>query len=335
MDEHDSLGVLSSTRAVVDTAVHVRIDEARVAAVAEMLARDLAAPPAWNDALHFRDGTWRTAAWVLVLDALNFCFWSDDPDPDRRWRVAFQGQIYNGYQALAAALTRAVAEGRPLWDAAYLATMTADELGDMLRGHPETTSAPEIPLFAERLVNVRELGGGLLSRFPGEAPAAELVGGAEGSAVRLVRRMVDAFPSFDDIAWYDGREVRFYKRAQIFVADLYGAFDGTGLGAFGDLEALTAFADYKVPQVLRWLGVLVYDAALARTVDRRELLPAGSAAEVEIRAATVWACELIRRALAERGRALRAFEVDWALWTAGQTMPAEAPPYHRTRTVFY
>lgn len=335
MPEDDPLGVLASTRAVVDAAVRVRIDDARVAAVAAMLGRELAAPPAWDDALHFRDGTWRTAAWVLVLDALNFCFWSDDPDPDRRWRVAFQGQTSNGYQALAAALTRAVAEGKPLWDAAYLATMTRDELSGILRGDPDQTGSPAIPLFDDRLANVRELGRGLLDRFPGDAPVVELIGGADGSAVRLVRRVADCFPSFDDVASYGGYEVRFYKRAQIFVADLYGAFEGKGFGAFGDLQRLTAFADYKVPQVLRWLGVLVYDAALASTVARREPLAPGSAAEVEIRAATVWACELIRRALREHGRTLRAFEIDWALWTAGQTMPTDAPPYHRTRTVFY
>jgi hypothetical protein len=295
----------------------------------------MTAPPAWDDALHFRDGTWRTAAWVLVLDALNFCFWGDDPGPERRWRVAFRGHVFNGYQALAAALTRAVNEGRPLWDAAYLAAMTADDLADILRGHPETMDSPEIPLFTERLANLRELGSGLLAHYGGEAPAAELIGDAQGSAVRLVRRVVEIFPSFNDVASYGGREVRFYKRAQILVADLYGAFAGIGFGAFRDLDQLTAFADYKVPQVLRWLGVLVYDGKLASAVDRRELVPAGSAAEIEIRAATVWACELIRRALVDRGRSLRAFEVDWALWTVGQTMPAAAPPYHRTRTVYY
>src|SRR5262249_30157193 len=112
-------------------------------------------------------------------------------------------------------------------------------------------------------------------------------------------------------------------------------FGGQGLGAFADLEILTAFADYKVPQVLRRLGVLAYDDALAAKVDTRTLIPTGSPEEVEIRAATAWGCELVRRALAARGKPLRAFEVDWALWLAGQTLPADTRPYHRTYTVFY
>ena len=334
----DPLGVLGTTRPVVERAAHVRIVGERVEAVAEQLADEHGEPPAWDAALHFRDGTWRTAAWVLVLDALNFCFWGDGPDPAIRWRVRFRGAAHDGYWALAAALTRAVEEGRPLWDAAYLAEITAAELAVILRPDEEAPGTPPVPLFAERLANLRELGRGLLAlgeHSAGEPPAETLVRGAGGSAVRLVERVVTDFPSFDDVATYAGREVRFYKRAQILVADLAGAFGGEGLGAFQDLTALTAFADYKVPQVLRRLGVLAYAAPLAARVDRLAPLPAGSPEEVEIRAATVWACELLRRALAARGRPLRAFEVDWALWTAGQSLPPDVRPYHRTRTIFY
>ena len=87
---------------------------------------------------------------------------------------------------------------------------------------------------------------------------------------------------------------------------------------------LTAFADYKVPQVLRGFGVLDYTVDLARRIDERRLIPMGSPEEVEIRAATVWACEWIRQELGSRGTALQAFEVDWTLWQAGQS-PRLAP----------
>jgi hypothetical protein len=149
-----------------------------------------------------------------------------------------------------------------------------------------------------------------------------------------VALLAQEFPSFDDRARYGDREVRFFKRAQITVADLWGALGGTGLGAFRDLEALTAFADYKVPQVLRRLGVLVYDTHLARLIDSRNELPPGSPEEVEIRAATIWGVEDMRRALAAGGQTWRAFEVDWALWEAGQHIRDDTP-YHRTRTIYY
>jgi len=328
----DRLGVLTTTLPVVARARHVRIVPERVEAVAAQIAAGGMAPPAWDATLHVRDGTWRTAGWVLALDALNFCFWSAPPNPEIRWRIAVGAAVYDGYWALAAALTRAVRAGKPLWDADYLANLSGDELAEILRPAP---GSPGIPLFAERLANLRELGRGLRARDPGEAAAAHLVASAGGSAARLVQLVVREFPSFNDVATAAGQEVRFYKRAQILAGDLHGAFAGAGLGAFHDLDALTAFADYKVPQVLRRLGVLTYDATLAAQVDAMRLLPPGSAEEVEIRAATVWGCELIRRALAARGRALTAVEIDWALWTAGQALPPDARPYHRTLTRFY
>jgi hypothetical protein len=69
-------------------------------------------------------------------------------------------------------------------------------------------------------------------------------------------------------------------------------------GIFADLEQLTIFADYKLPQVLRHYHVLAYDSTLAQRIDNQELLPAAeSEEEVEIRAATIWACECLCRAM--------------------------------------
>lgn len=99
--------------------------------------------------------------------------------------------------------------------------------------------------------------------------------------------------------------------------------------------SLTAFADYKLPQVLRHIGVLRYTGDLSERVDRGILLESGSPEEVEIRANTLWAVELIRRKLRESGNNLRAFEIDWILWNLGQEERFRAKPYHRTVTIFY
>lgn len=69
-----------------------------------------------------------------------------------------------------------------------------------------------------------------------------LVAEAGESAGRLVNLMVSKIPSFDDACRYEGRRVRLLKRAQIFVADVYGAFQGKGLGRFQDIGHLTMFA---------------------------------------------------------------------------------------------
>lgn len=331
----DPIGVLTTTRPVVDQAVWVTIDQDRVAAVADDLANRQAEPEPWASPYHFTDPADpdRTAMWVFVLDALNFCFWSERPDPDDRWRVVFGGEVVDGYWALAAALTRAMHEGVPLYDPAYLATIRPTDLARMLR--PAEPDGVTIPLFSNRLANLQELGRGMLDLGGGAQAAGDLIRAGERSAARLVASVVSLFPSFNDVAYYRGEEVRFYKRAQILIADLAGTFEGRGLGAFDDLDQLTAFADYKVPQVLRRLGILDYHPVLAERIARRESLPAGSDEEIEIRAATVWGVEELRRALAERGRTMSASEIDWLLWQAGQQLPAGTEPYHRTLTIFY
>ncbi len=257
--------------------------------------------------------------------------WSEEPDV--RWRVEWRGDTVDGYWALAAALSRAMEEGYPLDDPAWLASISAGDLRRIVR--QADPGGPQIPLFPNRLANLQELGRGLLAIGAGSSSAAELVRSCNGSALELVARMAAAFPSFNDVAWHDGREVRFFKRGQILAADLAGALDGDELGHFTDLDRLTAFADYKVPQVLRRFGILSYQPDLVERIARRELIPAGSAEEIEIRAATLWAVEALRVALARLGRERTASDIDWLLWQAGQELPADAEPYHRTLTVYY
>lgn len=69
-----------------------------------------------------------------------------------------------------------------------------------------------------------------------------LIEKANGSAGKLVNLLAQHFPSFRDEGRFDGRKVRFLKRAQIFVADLWAAMNGTGYGAFEDIDHLTMFA---------------------------------------------------------------------------------------------
>ncbi len=320
--DSDPLGVLETTRRVVDQADLVRIDGDAAARVAKLLEVESTIPPGWNRDLHWEGTPEQTANYLLLLDALNFCFWGEP-----RWRITYQGKRYDGYWALAAALKRAIEDGLPLYDADYLANLDATQLQQVFQG--EHT----IPLFDSRLDNAREVGRVLIERYVGQF--ARAIEAAGGSATSLVEIIVSSFPSFRDTASYKGTEVRFYKRAQILAGDLAGAFGDVGLGQFNDLSQITAFADYKVPQVLHALGILVYAPALGALLDQQREIPAGSPAEVEIRAATIWGVEEIRRQLASLGYRWGAYRVDWALWEMGQHLPSGVRPYHRTRTIAY
>lgn len=323
----DPLGVLTSTAPVAAGAASLRLDGVAVRRFAAAQA-GREAPAHTEEALHctFLPPR-RFANYLLALEALNFCFWDAEP----RWRVRYGGAIHDGYWALAAALRRAIEEdGTPLWEAGWLAALSPQQVAHLLRGEGRP-----VPLLEARLANLREVGAVLLRDWGGEF--ANLIEVCAGRAPALVRRIVEAFPSFNDVAEWRGHPVAFHKRAQICVADLARLLPGDHLGKQAGLGQLTAFADYKVPQVLRKEGILVPGPALADRLARGEELPAGGAEEVEIRAATIWGCEWIARALAATGpggAAPSAAEVDYLLWSAGQDK-AGLPSYHRTRTIFY
>lgn len=347
----DPFGILASTARVLDATDLARIDDGAIAALVTSFGSGPLEIPPWDATLHYRghdldtptlDGIARTAGWIFALDALNFCFWAQGDDPNHRWKIAWRGEIHDGYDALAAALSRAAERGIPVWDPHWLARIDRKALRAVLR---PITGSPGIPLFAERLQHLRELGSALLA-VPGDPqipPVIRLLRLADGSAVKLVAEIVRRMPSFRDYAFWTRRDggsieahfVIFLKRAQILVADLAGALEGQPLGTFHDLDALTAFADYKVPQVLRNLGIIHYAPDLAARIDRRELIPAKSMEEIAIRAATVQACERIRLALATQEQQVSAYAIDWLLWKVGQTLPEGTAPYHRTVTIFY
>lgn len=304
---------------------HVEIDDDALRRFAARMAGPGTSPPPWDAAGHFFDGTEKTVAYLMVLDTLNFCFWA--PSGERRWEVRFEDSYLAGYVGLASALTRAMERGAPLDSAAWLARVNIGELTRVLGGRGT------LQLMEERAAALRELGRVLLTDYGGRAHL--LVEEAGGSAVALARLLAVKLPSFRDNALFNGRTVWFLKRAQILAADLHGSFGGRHWGMFEDMDRITAFADYKVPQVLRQLGILRYSPELASRVDSLDPIPAGSDEEIEIRAATITAVERMRRTSAAAGGRLLPHELDWMLWSMGQDDRFREKPYHRTVTVFY
>jgi len=317
--------VLKTAHAVSGASNQVRINKKAVVGFSKRLHESGIEVPPWNRTYHFHEGGRDTVSYLLVLDTLNFCFWP--ASGKNRWEIAFGTRILSGYFALAASLTKAMHSGIPLTRADYLAGLSVEALREILGGRGE------LPLMEERVKILNELGHILLEDYHGEASV--LVEAAGGSAENMVGLLVKTLSSFRDMAEYHGRRVYFYKRAQIFCADLHGAFEGMKWGRFEDIDLLTAFADYKLPQVLRHLEILYYDAGLAQRVDRMVPLAVGSPEEIEIRANTIWAVDMIREELARLGKPLRAFEVDWILWNLGQKEEYSSRPHHRTVTIFY
>lgn len=314
--------ILDTSHWVVKRSHHVQIDEGRLGQVSDALDPSQLRLPDWRVPVvpQWRDE--RLVDFILLFNSINFCYWGEP-----KWTVILNGCTYDGAYGLMAALSRALGEGLPLLDGSFLVQIDARQFHHILRGN--TT----IPLERERLDIWHECGAVLANKFGGRWH--NVVRQAGGNAVRLVELLVTYFSSWDDVAEFEGQRIAFYKRAQLAAGMLFQAFGGQGWGGFEDFEQLTVYADYKLPQVLRKLGILVYDQSLTDLVDSQMPITTGGRMEVEIRAATVWAAELIRQALLPRMPSLTAAHIDFWLWETSQHKSATDQPYHRTLTTAY
>lgn len=108
---------------------------------------------------------------------------------------------------------------------------------------------------------------------------------AKGSAAALVNLLAKDFSCFRDEFQWPGRRkpIRFLKRPQILVADLWACFNGEGYGSFRDIDKITIFPDYRVPQILSIMGCLAYSPPLGTAIKEKEIIPSGSSWEMQLR----------------------------------------------------
>lgn len=200
---------------------------------------------------------------------MNFCFWT--LGDSIKWKVNEQ----TGYFALCAAINRAMKEGIDITNPEYYSKITIEQLKNILRSDDGTT---ECPLLAERVNCLHEVGTKLLQDYNGKFE--NVIKKSDGSAEKLLQLIVDEFPCFRDEADFNDERVAIYKRAQILIGDIWSCFRGDGIGKFVDIDKITMFADYRVPQVLCHFGALEYSKELLSTLNNDTILKNGCPEEV-------------------------------------------------------
>ena len=303
---------------VTAQATDVHIDHDRLGAYVPTLLREHQQAPEDLGRQRMGDDE-AAAAFVIALDAINF---GSGYFPYLRKRDGL-----SGYHTVASALRDHVADHGPL-TGRWLRDVDVSTCNAIF-DQPDTEFAQELMgLFAVALHDL----GDFIAAFDDSFVA--FVHSNDHCAARVVDQL-DRMPFFHDVANYHGLAVPLYKRAQITAYDLAQAFAGHELGRFDDLHRLTMFADNLVPHVLRVDGVLVFSAELVERIGRVDNIPAGSAAEVEIRAVGLHAVELLQQAVTARGGPMTSGEIDSVLWNRGAGARYKAIPRHRSRTVFY
>jgi len=321
--------VLESLGPVIRGSRFVRTDVKKIAEHAGWMAYEELPFP--DFVLPFGVGGNRDEAidFVMVAGLINFAF--TDFRSRKKFEVEYGGKRWSDSEAMFACLKRAADEGVAVLEGEWLARATAGELARIFRGNIE------MPMLPERAEIFREAGAVLNARYGGrfhnffKEGSRRLYDNGGG----MVERLIAEFPRFNDVSTFDGREIKFYKLAQLAIWVLHASLRYSGGFAVEDLSKMAAFADYIVPAALRVMGILRYAPGLEKAIQSGKLLARDSREEIEIRAHTLHATALLREEvnkLRPRDRQVIIPQIDARLWTHYH---ATHWPHHLTRTIMY
>ena len=319
---NDPLNILTSTKNIVENAESVTLHLQNITTLAKKVRERIQQGFDTPQQSFGATGNLKDDAQLIFLeDVLNFCFWPDKGKP--KWQIEWPSGKYidGGWYGLVGCFERAMMENPDILDAEYLSTISLREVKNIFRSANKT----EVPLLTERMNNLQEAGTVLMQKFDGQF--FNVLEQSTYDAVELVKSVYTNFSSFRDVSTLNGKTVMLLKRAQIVACDI----NYITKKPLKRIEELTAFADYKLPQMLRMFGMIEYSPELANRIDTQILIPHDSREEVEIRAATIWGVELLRQHL----KIYTAAQIDNAVWLLSQNLQNTAQPYHRTRTIFY
>ncbi|KAH8816259.1 hypothetical protein F5884DRAFT_747763 [Xylogone sp. PMI_703] len=322
----------------IDVAIDYRSTKAAAAMIHEEMQKREYSTQTWaTHELHPKMKDESTVDFIFTMDLLNFSFWSESPD-DERFAIEYKGKRWTGYWSLVAALQRALDEDIPVTSSDFWQNeleCTEEVMKHVFRSCTEE----EIPMFAERLSCLREAGRVLYEKY--DCHFSNCIEAANNSAAALVNLLARDFPCFNDVVQFEGKKnVRLLKRAQICVADIWAAFNGEGYGQFNDIDKITMFADYRVPQILNTLGCLWYNPLLESTIRQKKLIESGHPWEIQLRGCSIWCVELIRREILKQhpNSKVNAILIDFFLYDAMKERESERKeeiPHHRTRSIWY
>jgi hypothetical protein len=315
-----------SAKFVMENASHVTIDDEALSALAGPIReRFNKGFDNVEDAFGSTDDLDKDINLVFFETAANFCFWAQDPTD--KWKFDYEGQANGGWYGLRNAFASALQKSEPVYLADYMANLTLHQAAELFRG----VGGVQIPLLEQRVNNIVEAAEFLQREHDGSAK--NFLASCDFDATIIAREITRALASYRDGTWHKGRWVWILKRAQILANDLSQLTQKYPKFVISNTDRLTVFADYRLPQILRHYGVLEYSSELAKRLVEKQLLPNGSDEEVEIRAATIIACQRLGALCPD----LSIADIDVSLWLMSQDMRDDQTlaPHHLTVSGYY
>ena len=206
--------------------------------------------------------------FMLIFDAIDYCFWGNP-----KWTIETTEGEKDGSDALLYALLNYV----KTLDKIDFTKVSFEEFSNILKGNVDISFLRERYRTVVAICNVvnEKMNGDFYQYIKDVNLDTE-----------LFDIIISNFKDFCDERKYDGKKVYFYKLAQLLTSDILHIkelINGTKV----DYSHLVGCSDYKIPQTLRALGILVFNDELAEIVDNKELIAENSKYEVEIRANTI------------------------------------------------
>jgi len=259
--------------------------------------------------------------FLFVFHSLSFSYWGD---PD--YFFIYENKTYKTSWGLIVALCIATTQNKNILDIDFLFSISDEYLGSIININCI------FPMFKERCEILRSSARVIKEKFGGKINS--IIDEAEHDAGKMMNLLYTNFSAFRDEGIYLDRQVFFMKKAQILIGDIDRTFPAP-VGKLANIERLTACADYRLPQLMRHLGILKYSPELSAIIDSKKIIDKNSSYELEIRGSTIKVNEEIRKILENKfSQNIRALDVNDFLWISAKETK-NMKPYHLVRTTMY
>lgn len=254
---------------------------------------------------------------LLIYDSINVSFWGDP-----KWTITSENNSLDGSVALFHLVFKLFEKKESKTVFEYLNNMTLEEFKLFLKGNID------IPLVEERYNNIKEITNTVIQKMDGNF--YNKIKNINND-IELFNFIITSFNSFADERTYEGKTIYFYKRAQLLTSDILHVLEEKE-SIKVNYTNLLGCADYKIPQVLNSLDILIYDEELSRILENRIEIKENLVYEVEIRSATIVVIDYIYNKI---NKVIPRIDINDFIWLKSQDKAKINKFYHLTRTTSY
>lgn len=250
--------------------------------------------------------------FLLIFESIDYSFWGQP-----KWEINTEEGIKDGSDALLYAMIKYVKETR----STDFSNLSLNQFKELLKGNVD------IPLLEERYATIINISRTVNERMNGSF--YKFIKDINLDT-KLFDTIINNFESFKDERVYNGKTIYFYKLAQLLTSDILHIREKLE-NISVDYSNLIGCADYKIPQTLRALGIVEYNAELSGIVDQRNELEVSSKYEVEIRASQIVVIDYISNILINANP----IDINDFIFVYSKRVKPIVKPYHLCRNTNY